>query len=503
MAKLVISHASEDLAVVKSFVALLEDGLGLTRDDLVCSSLPGYGFRLGSPFRDDIRDHVATADAVLALVWPAFMASPYCMGEVGIAWGLKRPIIPLLLPNISTTKVRGPMSGLDLARLAQIDTLDRLWEAFGVRNGRSDLYRWQDRRNQFLANVHLDVTNPEVLPDRGFWSGRIVDGTLHIGSEVKTQKLRVQTLDALENGRPVPPHLFYVTDLGTERWLALAEDPSFVAYQDSMALVWSAAATIADAVVEEAGSTNIDFVSLGPGDGRKDVALLVALVQARGGGDIIYYPFDISINMIAKTVERARADKDLRSGLAQVKAVVADFDSLPVFRPIYQYREGPNLLALLGNMLGNVYDDFGFLRRLHDRAMLTGDLLLVEVRLQSEESRTSLREMERTDWPLSNRFDFGPLELLGIDFDADRLYYSFEPDRGTIRGSNTIVARYAEASVRGRVFRDIDLSYVHRYEQQTFLREVARAGFHVVRTWQSPRQHNLWVLAKKTARTPG
>jgi hypothetical protein len=110
--------------------------------------------------------------------------------------------------------------------------------------------------------------------------------------------------------------------------------------------------------------------------------------------------------------------------------------------------------------------------------------------------------MKRTDWPASNRFDFGPLELLGIRFEGEKISYSFVPDRGTIRGSDTIVAQYAEAVVDRHTFRDIDLSYVHRYDQQTFLSEVARAGFEVVKTWRSPQEHNLWVLAQKAAVMP-
>jgi uncharacterized SAM-dependent methyltransferase len=501
--KVFISHASEDLAIVKRFVDLLEDGMGFTRPEVVCSSLPGYGFALGGPFDDDIRDHIESADVVLALVSPSYLNSQYCMGEIGIAWGLRKDIVPLLLPNISTGQVRGPLLRLNLSRLNQRDTLNVLWEQFGAAaNGNPDLVRWEDRRDRFLAGAHLEAT-PEIWPDRGFWNGRVVDGTLYIATDLKTRGLRSQVLDALENERPLPPHLFYITDLGAERWFALAEDPTFVAYQDSMELVYSAADEITGELVSAAGSKNIDYVSLGPGDGRKDVVLLRSLIQTPGpGGEIIYYPYDISVNMIAKTVGRVREDRAIRGGLAQAKAVVGDFDSLPIFKPVYQYREGPNVISLLGNLLGNISDDFGFLKRLHDRAMFRDDLLVLEVRLRSEESRSSLRDMERNDWHASHRFDFGPLELLGITFDADKLRYNVEPDRGTIRGSDTIVARYLEATVRNRTFHDIDLSYVHRYEQQTLLREISRAGFRVVHTWRSPRQHNLWVLAQKVAVTP-
>jgi hypothetical protein len=499
--KVFISHASEDLATVARFVHLLEDGLGFARVDIKCSSLPGYGFPAGSPFRDDIRDLVESADAVVALISPAFMDSPYCLGEIGIAWGLRKQIVSLLLPNIGTSQVRGPLSGLTLKRLNNVGTLNELREQFDAQD--QDSIRWEDRRDDFLTKLYGNLPAMEVWRERGFWNSRVVDGTLYIADKLLTRGLRRQVLDALESGWPVPPHLFYVTDQGAERWLALAQDPEFVAYRDSMDLVHAKAGEISQAIINAAGSKNIDFVSLGPGDGRKDASLLRSLVWSPDhNGGTIYYPFDVSTNMIAKTLERVYDDSAIRRGLAQVKAVVADFESLPIFTPVYQYREGPNVLVLLGNMLGNFADDFGFLKRLHDRAMFGNDLVLLEVRLQSAASGSSLREMKRRDWPASNRFDFGPLELLGVRFEGDKISYRFVPDRGTIRGSDTIVAQYAEAVVDGRTFRDIDLSYVHRYDQQTFLSEVARAGFEVIRTWRSPQEQNLWVLAQKTATAP-
>lgn len=500
--KLFISHASEDRAVVAHFVHLLEDGLGFQRPQIVCSSLPGYGFAPGTPFDNDIREHIRTADALFALVSPAFLTSGYCMAEVGVAWGLDRPIVPLLLPNMSTEQARlGPLSRLNLTRLAETGTLDSLRDTYPPgTNGHGDFMRWQDRRDQFLSLAFRDVSRTEIPPEseRGFWSGRILDGTLYTYEDLKTRGLREQVLQALENGRPIPPHIFYVTDRGAERWIALAQDPSFLAYQDSLDLVWNRSREITQQILDAAGSRSIDIVSLGPGDGRKDAALLHELMRAPDRASaFIYYPFDISVNMLARTAARLREDPVIRAGLRQAKAVIADFDSLPIFKPVYQYRPGPNLLCLLGNMLGNFSDDFGFLKRLHDRAMLKDDLLLLEVRLRSEQSRQAVHELIRDDSLLSARFDFGPLEMLGVPFEPGRLTYEIEPDRGTIRGSDTIVASYAEAVVGKDTFRDIDLSYVHRYEQERFLTEVQRAGFQVVEKWRSRQQHNLWVLLQK------
>lgn len=499
MTKVFLSHSSEDSTVVAQFVHLLEDGIGLERTEIRCSSLLGYGLPLGSPFRDAIRDDIEAADAVLALVSPSFVKSAYCMGEVGIAWGLRKHLIPLLLPTVTPGDIRGPLDSLVVSNIADTGALDTLWEELSERGGRvRDPVRWQDRRNQFLTGLQMQgrVGN-DTWRHRGFWSERVIDGALYIASDLLTMGLRQQVLDAMEGGRPFPPHLFYASDQGVRWWLALSEDPLFVAYQDSMELIFGSSDDIAREILRLTGSQDIDLISLGPGDGRKDSALLGSLLRLAGGrGETFYYPFDISSNMVAKTMERIARDRVIRDGLAQAKAVIADFGSLPIFKPVYQYRDGPNVLILLGNMLGNFSDDFGFLKRLHDRAMLQQDALLLEVRLRSHTKE--LEDMAQHHTPqTATHFDFGPLELLGIQFQEDMLSYSFEPDRGTIRGSDTIVAQYADAVVNGRHYRNIDLSYVHRYEEQIFLSEVRRAGFHVVKTWTSPRNHNLWLLLQK------
>lgn len=107
MAKFFLSHSSEDAGLVGLFVNLLEDGIGISRSDIRCSSLPGYGLPLGSPFRDVIRDDIAASDIVIALVSQDFVESAYCMGEIGISWGLKKRIIPLLLPQTTISDIGG------------------------------------------------------------------------------------------------------------------------------------------------------------------------------------------------------------------------------------------------------------------------------------------------------------------------------------------------------------------------------------------------------------
>jgi len=287
---------------------------------------------------------------------------------------------------------------------------------------------------------------------------------------------------------PVLPH---------ESWLALSDDDRYLPFQDSLALLRESSVDIARAIVDTIGSKSIDFISLGPGNGSKDLEILRSLLELSGGqgSNLYYYPFDISANMVATAMTRVAGDRSIRHRLGQVKAVVADFSALPIFKPVYQYRDGPNVLSFLGT-LGNFADDRGVLERLHSGAMSSGDVLLLEVKLRPRDDADPVAALGTLS--INKRFDFAPLELLGVRFEDEKLTYRVIPERGTIRGTVTTVAEYASLRLNGKTLRRVQLSYSHGYESVSFVKQVKEIGFKVVQEWTSPRRHSLWVLLQKT-----
>ena len=200
-----------------------------------------------------------------------------------------------------------------------------------------------------------------------------------------------------------------------------------------------------------------------------------------GMPEIYYYPFDINPHMISTAVSRVMADKDLRPRL-RVKAVVCDFSEFAVFAPVYLYRPSPNVIALLGNTLGNMDNEREFLDRTFRRAMLSGDMLLIEVKrvadTNPEESMGSLN--------LNQRFDFGPLELLRIPFENLKLRYANESGRSAIPRTRTNVARYRGLDCEGRHYDDVLLSYVHHYDPSELVKVLREIGFKILYSSEEP-----------------
>jgi hypothetical protein len=68
-----ISHATEDKPLAEALGELIELGLGLSHDQIFCSSLAGQGIPSGTDFKSHIKGGLARAHG--PLVWADGMAS--------------------------------------------------------------------------------------------------------------------------------------------------------------------------------------------------------------------------------------------------------------------------------------------------------------------------------------------------------------------------------------------------------------------------------------------
>ena len=151
-----------------------------------------------------------------------------------------------------------------------------------------------------------------------------------------------------------------------------------------------------------------------------------------------------------------------------------------VFSPVYRDREGPNLLALLGNTLGNMSDDFSFLETMYHSGMWPGDLLLLEVRCHVDGDADQAPGIgEET----KKRFNFGPLEILGADYEEHRDLITIrrERSRSVIPNTVTTVTHCERVRCGSMTWKDVRLAYVHEYSEPEMDTAIERIGFRIVR----------------------
>lgn len=158
--KIFISHSSNDLKYVEPLVELLAD-IGMTNDNLFCSSVPDYSI----PLNQDIYDYLATLFReyklyVIFALSDNYYQSPACMNEMGAAWVLKNEYTSILLPSFEYKEIKGAVNpnkiGMKLddddellkKRLGELKNI--ISENFGISVPEM---RWEKKRNDFISKI--------------------------------------------------------------------------------------------------------------------------------------------------------------------------------------------------------------------------------------------------------------------------------------------------------------------------------------------------------------
>jgi uncharacterized SAM-dependent methyltransferase len=144
----------------------------------------------------------------------------------------------------------------------------------------------------------------------------------------------------------------------------------------------------------------LDLISLGPGEGGKEVRLLHRLLDLEKEKNqslpwLTTCLADVSIALLTRAAADTRktlADRGARQGT--VIAACADFEEgplsflgrLPSGR--LPREDGLRLLLILGNVFGNVRDEETFLRDKVDVILRPGDLLWIEVGIRPDRIET-------------------------------------------------------------------------------------------------------------------
>lgn len=316
-----------------------------------------------------------------------------------------------------------------------------------------------------LKCIKKDNPNPHRIDnvlDRGSTTqvGTLIDGAIYTGEE--RSKYFNELKKRLRLGETVPMKYLYWTPQGSESWLDLCNSPLYRFNRNSIHLIQTHSYAITQNIINACGSPEIDFVSIGSGDGNKDNLLMRSLCKELNENQkIYYYPVDISDTLLEKAIPRAIDSGGVDRNKFYARAILADFNMLYELKPIYEYRNNYNVFSVLGNTIGNS-DEVTLLRSL-DRAMLNGDILLVEINTtKTDESDTSINDIT------SMRLDFAPLSMMGYSFEQDKFRYTTEQNISTVPKTQTITSYYGPITIDGQNIEEVKLSVIHQYDPLEF-----------------------------------
>lgn len=114
--KVFISHSQKDIKIVEKFVDLL-NRIGLDRNTLFCSSVPGYNIKQGS---GDIFDYLRSEFDnnnlfVVFMLSKNYYESAACLNEMGATWILQNQYQTILLPGFEFEDIKGAINPRDIS----------------------------------------------------------------------------------------------------------------------------------------------------------------------------------------------------------------------------------------------------------------------------------------------------------------------------------------------------------------------------------------------------
>lgn len=140
MVKIFISHSSSDSEIAKLVADLLRSAMCLSKSDIRCTSVDGYRLPAGANTDEQLRKEVLEAQVLVGLISHQSFESAYVLFELGARWGTNSFMVPLLTPGVSTSILKGPLSGLNALSC----------------DSRSQIHQLVTDVSSVLANVELE-----------------------------------------------------------------------------------------------------------------------------------------------------------------------------------------------------------------------------------------------------------------------------------------------------------------------------------------------------------
>lgn len=158
--KVFISHSSKDKEFVEALVDLFE-GLGMTPENLFCSSVPEYGIKLGGDIFEILRKLFHEFELYMIFVHsPRYYNSTVSLNEMGAAWVLHTKCCSILTADMDFSNMNGVINGNFISiKVNQEDATARLNELkaeftriFSLPD--IEINKWERKRNNFLRVVN-------------------------------------------------------------------------------------------------------------------------------------------------------------------------------------------------------------------------------------------------------------------------------------------------------------------------------------------------------------
>lgn len=415
-----------------------------------------------TPFTEDIEDSIRFSELVIV---EASEKNTNVYIEFGIARALKKEIL-LLTSNSENIPS-------DIRHLRHL-----IYDPSDHKNLEIDFSKWLKATNAYTKKEYkkeyFPLSRGEVFKDF-YDSASFADkSNISFEEQIETE---------IKNSSMISCGYSYYTDKGTLHWIRLCNQPLYKVFTESVKFLSSNLKEILKIIDETTGINNPDIISLGPGNGKKDIIFLKTIIEFIKGKkklpSFFYYPVDISRRMIGITHKEFYGDKALNYHV-KFKGINFEFSMLPSIKPIIQYRNEPKIFLFFGNTFGNIQNEMKLLRSISN-TMEKDDYLILEVRRKVGEFK--LGGHEEDQYGLS----FSPLYRLGVEYDPNKIFRERVDTFSQVQGTTTIATLYGDIEIDNQKYENLMLSCVNYYDTQA-LEKVLNSnhlGLNVLKTFQT------------------
>jgi len=159
ISKVFISHASKDAEIVEEMIEILEY-VGLDSNQIFCTSFEGYGIELGENFLDSIKGELSSDSLVIFILSKNFYESAVCLCEMGATWVLAKEHIPVLIPPLDFSDIKGviPLSqGFKINEPLKLNLFkEKIEKIFSLQNTVS-MSTWERKRDRVLSRIEKNI----------------------------------------------------------------------------------------------------------------------------------------------------------------------------------------------------------------------------------------------------------------------------------------------------------------------------------------------------------
>jgi hypothetical protein len=155
-----LSHSYHDKELADRLVNLLTNGCDVSRNDILCTSLNGMNIKVGtSSFIDYLQDQLKNPKLVILLITENYLASSFCLAELGATWRMGIQYFPLAVPPIARSGIGGVLEVTqagDISNGAYLSQLrDKIIELFGKKVPTDG---WDDQKDIFLNGLDAVIS---------------------------------------------------------------------------------------------------------------------------------------------------------------------------------------------------------------------------------------------------------------------------------------------------------------------------------------------------------